>query len=103
MDRDYYRGYLLIRLASIGTEWEISDKLMELSDESGHWHITNVSIIYGSWDLVVEILFDSLESFDKLVVLLRSDENLRHNFEELTTLVSNKANYLALREKFKKG
>ena len=31
----YYRGYVLIRLSKIGTEWEISEKMMKMKDPKG--------------------------------------------------------------------
>jgi DNA-binding Lrp family transcriptional regulator len=104
MSDDYYRGYLLVRLAKIGTEWEISDKMMAMSDDSGekNWDVTFACPIYGAWDLMVEISFKQLENLDQVVTSLRADEEIRDNIEETTTLVSSKPNYNEIREKFKK-
>ena len=102
MLKDVYRGYLLIRLSKIGIEWDISEKIMKFQDKEKKWEVTYVSPIYGSWDLIVEVSFEELEDFDQLITKLRSDEYIRDNMEELTSLVSSRANYLALRDKYKK-
>lgn len=99
---DLYRGYLLIRLARIGTEWEISEKMMKMSDPSGNWEITFASPIYGSWDVLVEISFKKLEDLDVVVTSLRSDDEIRESIEETTTLVSSRANYNEFRALYKK-
>jgi len=59
----YYRGYILIRLKVIGTEWE------------------------------VECKFTKLQELDKIVAYIRVDDDLSNWIEETTTLVSSKPNY----------
>ena len=64
MSEDFYRGYLLVRLAKIGTEWSISNKMMEMVDPDGNWEVTFACPIYGAWDLMIEISFKQLEDLD---------------------------------------
>ena len=86
-----YRGYILARLSRIGTEWQITDKMMTLKGDS--WKVTYCTPIYGSWDLIVEVSFEKLEDLDVVVTRMRSDVEIRENIEETTTLVSSKPNY----------
>ena len=102
-ESDSYRGYLLIRLAKIGTEWLVSEKMMAMVDPDKNWEITYATPIYGAWDLIVEVLFSRLEDLDLIVTGLRSDEDIRDNIEETTTLVSSRANYHATRKKYNKN
>jgi hypothetical protein len=90
----YYRGYVLIRLSKIGTEWEISEKMMKMKDPKGSWIITYANPVYGSWDIIIEVSFKKLDDLDFVVTSLRSDEKLRENIEETTTIVSSKANWI---------
>ncbi|SRR6056297_3451365 len=99
---DYYRGYLLVRLARIGTEWDITDKMMGMEDPDKHWEITYATPIYGAWDLLIEISFKKLENLDTVVTKLRADDDIRDFIEETTTLVSSKPNYIETREKYGK-
>jgi DNA-binding Lrp family transcriptional regulator len=98
---DFYRGYLLVRLAKIGTEWDISEKMMAMTDPTENWEITFACPIYGSWDLMIEVSFKKLEDLDVVVTTLRSDETIRDSIEETTTLVSSKPNYNELRKKYR--
>ena len=102
-DQDFYRGYLLVRLAKIGTEWDISNRMMKMTDPEENWEITFACPIYGAWDLIVEVSFKRLEDLDQVVTALRSDDEIRANIEETTTLVSSKPNYNAIRKQFKKS
>ena len=78
MSDDFYRGYLLVRLAKIGSEWAISNKMMEMVDPNGNWEITFACPIYGAWDLMIEISFKQLEDLDSVVTALRADEEIRN-------------------------
>jgi len=102
MSEDFYRGYLLVRLAKIGTEWDICEKMMALKDPENNWEITFTCPIYGAWDLIIEVSFKRLEDLDTVVTTLRSDEEIRDNIEETTTLVSSKPNYEAIRKQYNK-
>jgi DNA-binding Lrp family transcriptional regulator len=86
-----YRGYVLARLSRIGTEWEITEKVMNL--KANTWEITYATPIYGAWDLIIEVSFEKLEDLDVVVTQIRSDESIRESIEETTTLVSSKPNY----------
>jgi len=91
----YYRGYILIRLKTIGTEWKVVEKLTNLksTDESEDWEITYVTPIIGGWDIVVECCFTKLQELDKIVTFIRVDEVISPWIEETTTLVSSKPDY----------
>jgi hypothetical protein len=92
----YYRGYILIRLKSIGMEWKVVEKLMGLTsnEQDEDWKVTYVTPVYGGWDLVVECSFTKLQELDKIVTYIRVDEDLNSWIEEITTLVSSKQDYL---------
>ncbi len=91
----YYRGYILIRLKTIGTEWKVVKKLTNLksTENSEDWKITYVTPIYGGWDIVVECSFTKLQELDKIVTFIRVDEDISSWIEETTTLVSSKPDY----------
>ncbi|TFF69447.1 MAG: hypothetical protein EU516_00605 [Promethearchaeota archaeon] len=91
----YYRGYILIRLKTIGTEWKVVEKLANLksTEDSEEWKITYVTPIYGGWDIVVECSFTRLQELDKIVTFIRVDEEISQWIEETTTLVSSKPDY----------
>ena len=91
----YYRGYILIRLKTIGTEWKVVKKLTNLQskDNTENWKITYVTPIYGGWDIVVECSFTKLQELDKIVTFIRIDEDISPWIEETTTLVSSKPDY----------
>ena len=91
----YYRGYILIRLKTIGTEWKVVKKLNNLrsTDESEDWKITYITPIYGGWDIVVECSFTKLHELDKIVTFIRVDDEISPWIEETTTLVSSKPDY----------
>jgi hypothetical protein len=91
----YYRGYILIRLKAIGTEWKVVNKLTGLKSNSSEedWKISYVTPVYGGWDIVVECSFNKLHELDKIVSYIRMDEDLSNWIEETTTLFSSKADY----------
>ncbi|MBD3353472.1 MAG: hypothetical protein GF364_18460 [Candidatus Lokiarchaeota archaeon] len=95
MTEKYYRGYILFRLAKIGTEWEIVDKMMKMkSDDNGkEWRVSYCTPIYGAWDLIAEVSFSQLENLDTVVTSIRMDADVKDYIEETTTLVSSKPNY----------
>lgn len=93
MTEKYYRGYILLRLAKIGSEWQVCDKFAKYKDAAGSWLVTYTAPVYGSWDVVIEVSFKKLEDLDVVVSALRSDDELRENIEETTTLVSARPNY----------
>ncbi len=92
----YYRGYILIRLKSLGTEWNVVEKLSGLSstDPQDEWRITYITPIYGSWDVIVECSFTKLQDLDKIVAYCKMDDVLKQIIEETTTLMGTKKDYL---------
>ncbi len=95
MSKIYYRGYILIRLKVIGTEWKVVNKLMGLksTEAEDDWKITYATPIYGGWDIIVECSFKKLKDLDKIVTFCRIDEDLSLWIEETTTLMGSKNDY----------
>ncbi|MHA1338679.1 MAG: hypothetical protein ACTSRZ_01475 [Promethearchaeota archaeon] len=95
MTQKYYRGYILFRLAKIGTEWKVVEKMMQMkSEDNGKaWKVTYCTPIYGAWDLLAEVSFTQLEHLDNVVSKIRMDPEVNDFIEETTTLVSCKPNY----------
>ena len=91
----YYRGYILIRLKIIGTEWKVVEKLKDLKSTKPdeNWMVSYSTPVYGGWDLIVECSFSQLQDLDKIVTFLRVDEDLSGWIEETTTLVSTNPDY----------
>ena len=91
----YYRGYILIRLRAIGTEWDVVKKLTDLksTEPDEHWKITYVTPIYGGWDVIVECSFSKLKDLDKIVTFCRVDKELSLWIEETTTLMGSKKDF----------
>jgi hypothetical protein len=91
----YYRGYIIFRLAKIGTEWQVVNKLMKMKSEDNgqEWKVSYATPIYGAWDLIAEVSFSKLENLDVVVTSIRMDEEVKDFIEETTTLVSSKPNY----------
>lgn len=90
MTSNYYHGYILIRLKQIGREWNVVDKLTNLSssEPDEDWKVGYVTPVYGGWDLVVECKFRKLPELDKIVAYLNTEDELSSWIEETTTLVS---------------
>jgi hypothetical protein len=91
----FYRGYILVRLKTIGTEWKVVEKLSNLrsTEIEENWRVTYVTPVYGGWDLIVECSFTKLQELDKIVTYMRVDDQLAQWIEETTTLVSSKPDY----------
>ena len=92
----YYRGYILVRLKIIGTEWKVVEKLKGLKSKEADedWKVTYATPIYGGWDLIVECSFTKLQDLDRIVSYCRIDEELSRWIEETTTLCGTKPNYI---------
>ena len=91
----FYRGYILIRLKKIGTEWNVVSKLAGLKSNltEEKWFISYVTPIYGGWDIMVECSIHKLQELEKIVSFILTDEDLSNWIEETTTLVSIKPDY----------
>ena len=91
----YYRGYILVRLKVIGSEWKVVDKLngLKSSEPDEDWKVSYATPVYGGWDLIVECSFSKLQDLDRIVTYCRVDEDLSQWIEETTTLCGTKPNY----------
>ncbi|MFX1233806.1 MAG: hypothetical protein ACFFBY_04520 [Promethearchaeota archaeon] len=91
----YYRGYILIRLKIIDTQWDIVKKLEEfnLKNKTKDWEITYVTPTYGGWDLLIECIFSSLSDLEKIISFCRLDKDLKSWIETTTTLISVRDNF----------
>ncbi|MFW9772966.1 MAG: hypothetical protein ACFFEO_12485 [Candidatus Thorarchaeota archaeon] len=91
----YYRGYILIRLKIIDTQWDIVKKLEEfnLKNKTKDWEITYVTPTYGGWDLLIECIFSSLSDLEKIISFCRLDNDLKSWIETTTTLISVRDNF----------
>ena len=91
----YYRGYILIRLKTVGTEWKVVEKLINLksTEPDENWKVTYASPIYGGWDVIVECSFSKLKDLDKINIFCQVDEELSRWIEETTTLCGTTRDY----------
>ncbi|MFX0033613.1 MAG: hypothetical protein ACFE8E_11500 [Candidatus Hodarchaeota archaeon] len=91
----YYRGYILIRLKIIDTQWDIVKKLKQFNLESSNesWKITYVTPTYGGWDLLIECIFNDLGDLEQIISFCRSDKDLKRWIETTTTLISVRKNF----------
>jgi hypothetical protein len=93
MSEKAYRAYLLIRLSTVGKEWQVIEKIKELKSEKGNWVITYASPVYGAWDAMAEISFQELSDLDEIVTASRTAETLKDVIEETTTVVCTRKDY----------
>ncbi|MFW9773551.1 MAG: hypothetical protein ACFFBY_09455 [Promethearchaeota archaeon] len=91
----YFRGYILIRLKAIGTEWKVVEKLSRLKSTSHEekWRVTYATPIYGGWDVIVECSFSKLQELSKIETFIRLDDDLSQWIEETTTLIGTNSDY----------
>ncbi len=91
----YYRGYILVRLRELGSEWKVVGKLngLESSESQEDWKVTYATPIYGGWDVMVECSFSKLKDLDKIVTFCRVDKELSAWIEETTTLMGSKNDF----------
>ncbi len=68
----YYKAYMLVKVKE-GQEWDFIKKIRK--EEFKDAKIEYANPIYGTWDILVEISFDSLDSLDRVVTKLRKIEN----------------------------
>lgn len=90
-----FRGYILIRIKTIGTEWKVAEKLSRLKSANNEekWSVTYVTPVYGNWDIIVECSFSNLKELNKIETFIRLDEDLSQWIEETTTLIGTNANF----------
>ncbi|KKK45953.1 MAG: hypothetical protein Lokiarch_05400 [Candidatus Lokiarchaeum sp. GC14_75] len=91
----YYRGYILVRLAKLGSEWDVVNKLngLKATEEEEDWKVTYATPVYGGWDVMVECSFSKLKDLDKIVTFCRVDKELSAWIEETTTLMGSKNDF----------
>ena len=82
-------------MKSVGTEWEVVEKLngLKSTEPDEDWIITYVTPVYGGWDVIVECAFSKLKDLDKIVAFCRIDKDLANMIEEITTLMGSKNDY----------
>jgi len=85
----------LIRLKTIGREWDLVEKLkgMKSTDPEEDWKITYATPLYGGWDAIVECSFSELKDMDHIVSFCRFDKELSSWIEETTTLMGLRNDY----------
>jgi len=88
-----YRAYLLIRLATVGKEWDVIDTIKKLKSVKNNWEITYASPVYGAWDAIAEISFQELSDLDEIVTSFRTQDSLKDVIEETTTVVCTKKDF----------
>ena len=86
----HYRGYILIRLKIIGSQWKIVDKINSFNrDKSTEgWKITYITPTYGGWDLIIECLFSNLNDLDTIITYCRTDPDLSQWIDATSTMIS---------------
>jgi hypothetical protein len=91
----YYRGYILIRLKIIGSQWDIVDKINSFNRNKSteNWKITYITPTYGGWDLIIECLFSNLNDLDEIITYCRTDPDLAQWIEATTTMISVKNDF----------
>lgn len=70
------KGYMLVKTEP-GKEYDVALKLRSLP------HVSDVTITYGLWDIVVEIVAPHMVEFDKTVMKIREIEGI----EQTATLL----------------
>ena len=92
----YYRGYILIRLKIIDTQWKIVEKLNSFQSTHSHkdWKITYISPLHGAWDMIVECAFSELEDLNVILDFCRTEKELINWIEATTTFISIKKNFV---------
>ncbi len=70
------KGYMLVKTEP-GKEYEVALKIRSLD------YVSDVTITYGLWDIVVEIEAPGMPDFDKTVMLIRGIKGI----EQTATLL----------------
>ena len=91
----YYRGYILIRLKIIDTQWKIIEKVnaFQSTHPSKDWKITYISPLHGAWDMIIECIFNELENLNTIINFCRTNAELINWIEATTTFISIKKNF----------
>ena len=91
----FYRGYILIRLKIIGSQWDIVEKFntFNRNESSEEWKISYITPTYGGWDLIIECFFSNLSNLNKIITYCRTDPELTQWIEATTTMISMKSDF----------
>ena len=91
----YYRGYILIRLKELSSEWKVVFKLngLKSTEPEEDWKVTYATPVQGGWDVMVECSFSKLKDLDKIVTFCRVNKELSAWIEETTTLMGSKNDF----------
>jgi DNA-binding Lrp family transcriptional regulator len=73
---DFIKAYFLAN-AKQGTEHEVAQKIRKMKE------VTDVTVTYGLWDLVVRIEAETLGHLDKIITEIRQIKEI----EQTTTLI----------------
>ncbi|NVM53399.1 MAG: hypothetical protein HWN66_06810 [Candidatus Helarchaeota archaeon] len=87
---DKYRAYVLLRLANVGKEWDVVERIKEIFKRD---LVTYAVPVYGAWDIMVEVSYEQLDQLDMIVTKTREDKILGAAIEETTTMVGARATY----------
>ena len=89
----FYRGYIIIRLLSVGTEKKIIENLMKLNHDNIPWKINYCTLIYGLWDVLCEIMAPSQQEFIVTVNRIMETNGIREFVREYFQLISTTQNF----------
>ena len=78
------KGYILFRLAKIGVEENVIQKIMAI-ESNQNYQVEYCCVVFGAWDLMCEILYKDQTSYAELLTKIRALP-IRNNIEEMTTL-----------------
>ena len=85
-----FRAYILLRLANVGSEWEVCERIKNIFQRD---RVSYACPVYGAWDVVVEVTFDELNQLDEVVTKIREDSVLKEVTDETTTMVAARNTY----------
>ncbi len=64
----------ILAVTEIGKEYEVVNMVKEIASEIGVE--ARVFVVYGEYDVVIEIVSDSLRKIDKIVTMIRALEGI---------------------------
>lgn len=89
-EKKKFRAYILLRLAGVGDEWEICERLKKIFPLE---RVPYACPVFGAWDVVIEVTYDELNQLDDVVTKLRNDSVFKEILEETTTMVASRNTY----------
>ena len=85
-----FRAYIVLRLSSVGDEWEVVERLKKIFPKD---RVPYACPVFGAWDVVVEVNFNELNQLDDVVTKMRNDSVFKDILEETTTMVAARNTY----------